>query len=60
MKKYKYLGENIPTIIDGKEIYLERGKIYDFNADLKRVKTLCNLGYLKEIETKTPAKKENK
>ena len=60
MKKYEYLGESSLSVIDGKEIYLERGKIYDFNADLKRIKTLCNLGYLKEIETKTPAKKENK
>lgn len=63
-KKYKYIGENAPVVLEGKEIYLEKGKVYDLNADLKRVKTLLNLGYLKEIvgitKTTTPVKKEIK
>lgn len=64
IKKYKYMGENSPVVLDGKEIYLEKGKIYDLNPDLKQVKTYLNLGYLKEVEgvTKTtiPTKKENR
>ena len=64
IKKYKYLGENSPFVFDNKEIYLEKGKIYDLNPDLKRVKTFLNLGYLKEVEgvtkTTTPVKKEIK
>ncbi len=64
VKKYKYLGENTPYILENKEFYLEKGKIYDLNADLKRVKTLLNLGYLQEIvgvtKTTTPVKKEIK
>lgn len=61
IKKYKYMGENSPVVLEGKEFYLEKGKIYDLNPELKQVKTYLNLGYLKEVtKTTTPTKKENR
>jgi len=51
--KYKYKDGLSVEKIDGKEVVLVNGKIYDFKPDLKRVRTLVKLGFLEEIkETK--------
>lgn len=53
MTKYLYNGAFTVDVIDKKEISLQNGKIYEFNANDLRVKTLVKLKQLTEVNTKT-------
>lgn len=50
MTKYLYNGAFTVDVIDKKEISLQNGKIYEFNANDLRVKMLVKLKKLTEIK----------
>ncbi len=50
--KYKYQGGLSAEKINGVDIVLVNGNVYEFNPDVKRVQTLIKLGFLKKIEEK--------
>lgn len=53
MTKYLYNGTFTVDMIDKKEITLQNGKIYDFNANDARVKNLVKLKRLTEMRETT-------